>query len=117
MTPDELFIEWGSAFATRDDNERERRLRACCADDVEFIPPDERPVFRGLDALIEHVGEFTAAWPPGTKVSLARPAEFHHGWSRGILRFEFPDRVAQGTEIARIDNGKIASLLVFRDPS
>ena len=91
-------------------------MRACCADNVEFVPPDERPVVRGIDALVEHVRSFTAAWPTDTRVSLARPAEFHHGWARGILRFEFPDRKAQGTEIARIEGGKLVTVVVFSDP-
>jgi ketosteroid isomerase-like protein len=116
MTPDELFLEWGAAWATRDADERDRRLRTCCTEDVEFIPPDERPVVRGRRALTEHVATYTAAWPDGMKVSLARPAETHHGWSRALVRWAFPTMTAQGTDIIRVEDGRIATMLVFADP-
>ena len=56
-----------------------RLLRTCCHEDVEFVPPDERPVIRGVEELITHVSGFTANWPGDTNVSLARPVESHHG--------------------------------------
>jgi hypothetical protein len=116
MTPDELFLEWGAAWITRDPSERERRLRACCTEDVEFIPPDERPVVRGLAALVDQIETHTATWPSDMKVRLARPAESHHGWSRGLVQWVFPTMTAQGTDIINIEGGKIARMLVFTDP-
>jgi hypothetical protein len=115
MTPEELFLEWGAAWVTRDPQERERRLAACCTDDVVFIPPDERPVVRGRQALADHVNEYTASWPEGALARLARPAETHHGWSRGLVHWVFASGTAQGTDIIRIEDGKIAIMLVFAD--
>jgi hypothetical protein len=115
MTPEELFLEWGAAWATRDPQERERRLEQCCTDDVEFIPPDDRPVVRGRQALADHVTSYTAPWPEGVSARLARPPETHHGWSRGLVLWVFPTVTAQGTDIIRIEGGKIATMLVFGD--
>lgn len=115
MTPEELFTEWGAAWVTRDPEERLRRLQACCADDIEFIPPDERPIVRGRQALADHVTEYTAGWPAGVGVSLTRPPETHHGWSRGFVRWVFPTAIAEGCDIVRIEDGKIATMLVFTE--
>jgi hypothetical protein len=116
MTPEELFLEWGAAWVTRDADHRDRRLRACCAEDVEFIPPDERPVVRGRQALGEHIAAYTAGWPDGVNVRLARPPDIHHDWSRGLVEWVFPTTTAQGTDIIRIEHGRIATMLVFADP-
>ena len=108
-----MFAEWGAAWVTRDPGERVRRLHICCTDDVEFIPPDERPVVRGRAALADHVTEYTAGWPDGVGVALTRPPETHHGWSRGFVRWTFPTATADGCDIIRIENGQIATMLVF----
>lgn len=115
MTPEELFTEWGAAWVTRDPQETLRRLKACCTDDVEFIPPDERPVVRGRQALADHITEYTAGWPDGVQVSLSRPPETHHGWSRGFVRWVFPTATAEGCDIVRIEDGRIATMVVFAE--
>jgi hypothetical protein len=115
VTPEELFLEWGAAWATRDPVEKEKRLRGCCTEDVEFIPPDDRPVFRGIDAVLAHVVSYTADWPAGSAARLARPPDTHHDWSRGLMVWERPPRVNQGTDIIRVRDGRIAAMLVFRD--
>jgi hypothetical protein len=117
LTPEQLFAEWGAAWVTRDPTERQRRFAACCTDDVEFIPPDERPVVRGRLALADHVTEYTAAWPAGVTATLTRPPETHHGWSRGFVRWTFPTTVARGCDLIRIENGKIATMVVFAEGS
>jgi hypothetical protein len=118
VTPDELFLAWGAAWVSRDDQERERRLRACCTEDVVFIPPtDDRAVVRGRPALIEHVAAYTADWPEGTTARLARPPDTHHDWSRGLVEWVFPTATAVGTDIIRIRDGKIATMLVFAEPA
>jgi hypothetical protein len=115
MTPEELLTEWGAAWVTRDSAERLRRLRACCTGDVEFIPPDERPAVRGRQALADHITEYTASWPDGVTAALVRPPETHHGWSRGLIRWTFPAAEAVGCEIMRVEDGRIATMLVFAD--
>jgi hypothetical protein len=115
VTAEELFLAWGAAWTARDPQEKEQRIRACCTDDVRFIPPDDRPVFSGIDALVEHVKSYTASWPEGTRASLARPPETHHGWSRGLVVWHFPDVQAQGTDVIEIRDGRIATMLVFAD--
>lgn len=113
LTPDELFASWGAAWVTRDPGERWQHLVACCADDVEFVPPDDRPVVRGRSALADHIGEHTSAWPDGVEVGLVRPAETHHGWSRGFIRWRFPELTADAWDIIRIEDGRIATMVVF----
>lgn len=116
MTPEELFAEWGAAWVTRDPEKRLRHLRACCLDDVEFIPPDDdRPVVRGRDALADHITAYTASWPDRVTVELARPPDTHHDWSRAFVRWTFPTGAAVGSDIIRIEDGKIAAMVVFTE--
>jgi hypothetical protein len=114
-TPEDLFAAWCAAWVTRDPEERRRRFAACCADDLEFTPPDDRPVLHGWRALAEHVDLYTAGWPAGVTAALAGPLDSHHDWSRGYVRWTFPDAVAVGCDLARIENGKIATMLVFTE--
>jgi hypothetical protein len=116
MTAEELFETWGSGWITRDPAVRLAALEACCTEDVQFTPPDEeRTVVRGRTALAEHIGAYTASWPDGVGVTLAGPPTTHHGWSRGFVRWTFPTAVAVGLDIIRIENGKIAEMLVFTE--
>lgn len=115
MTPEELFSEWAAAWITRDSDEKVRRLRDCCTDNVEFIPPDSRPVFRGFQQLADHVAEYTAAWPEGVRLELVQPPDTHHDWSRALVRWIFPNATAVATDLIRIEDGKIATMLVFAE--
>jgi hypothetical protein len=115
VTPEELLATWGAAWVTRDDAERRRLFEACTTDDVEFLPPDDRPAFRGREALIAHAGEYTRPWPAGVRVEVDGPVETHHGWTRARLRFRFPATDGVGCEIMRVADGRIATLLVFAD--
>jgi hypothetical protein len=115
MTPEELLAEWGAAWITKDPAERRRRFEACTTEDVEFIPPDDRPVFRGREALIAHVDDYTAPWPDGVGAVVDGPVETHHGWSRALIRWKFPRQDAVGCEIMRVAGGRIAAMLVFAD--
>ena len=117
LTDEELFAEWGAAWTLPDVAEKERHLRGCCTQDVEFFPPDDRPAVRGIDDLLQHVLSYTADWPANSSVRLARPPETHHGWSRGLMLWSRPPRLNQGTDIIQIRDGKIAVMLVFADPS
>jgi hypothetical protein len=105
MTPEELLTEWGAAWVTRDPAERMRRLHACCTRDVEFIPPDERPVVRGRQALADHVSEYTASWPerghrragaaardPSRLEPGPYPLDVPRGGSRGLRDHESRER-------------------------
>lgn len=116
MEPEQLFAEWSAGWVTKDPDERRARFEACCAPDVEFVPPDSRPVVHGRDALVAHVGEYTSAWPEGVTVDLVRPPETHHGWSRGLVRWTFPDAVAVGCDLIRVVDGRIAQMVVFNEP-
>ena len=115
MSPEELLIEWGAGWVTKDPAERLNRFEACTTEDVEFFPPDERPAFRGRQALLDHVAEYTAKWPAGVVAVLDGPVETHHDWSRGIIRWKFPATDAVGCEIIRTVAGKIAMIVVFAD--
>jgi len=118
MTPEAtaaeaLFTSWCAGWVSRDHQERLRHLQACCADDLVFVPGDSRPVLHGWRALADHITAYTARWPAGVTAELAAPPESHHGWCRGYIRWTFPHAVAVGCDIARIDGGKIATMVVF----
>ena len=115
MTPEELLNEWGAGWATQDEDERRRRFEACAAEDVEFLPPDDRPAFRGRDALIAHVAEYTAPWPAGTVARIDGPVDTHHGWSRALIRWTFPAADAVGCEVMQVTDGRITRMVVFAD--
>jgi hypothetical protein len=115
MSPEELLNEWGAAWATKDDNARRRHFEACTTDDIEFAPPDDRPVFRGRENLIAHVNEYNKAWPEGVEAVLDSPVETHHDWSRALIRWKFPTTDAVGCEFIRTEGGKITSIVVFAD--
>ena len=116
MTPEELFLQWGAAWTERDAGVKEELLRGCCTEDVVFVPPeDSRSSCQGIDALLAHVLSYTADWPPGSRARLAAPPETHHDWSRGLVLWERPPRLNQGTDIIRIRDGRIAMMLVFAD--
>ena len=114
-SPEELLVEWGAAWVTKDDAERRRLFESCTTADVEFLPPDARPAYHGREALIAHVSEYTRAWPSGVVAKVDGPVDSHHGWSRARIRWEFPAADAVGLEIMRVADGKIATMLVFAD--
>jgi hypothetical protein len=116
VTPEELFFEWGAAWVTRDHAERLRRLETCTVEDVEFTPPfHDRPISRGRANLAAYILDYTSDWPAGMSIELVAPPETHHTWSKALVRWKFPDLDAIGCDIIRIDQGKIASMLVFND--
>lgn len=114
-SPEELLGQWGAAWVTKDDAERRRLFESCTTDDVEFLPPDARPAYRGREALITHVNEYTKPWPDGVGAVVDGPVDTHHGWSRAIIRWQFPATDAVGLEIMRVADGKIATMVVFAE--
>src|SRR5262245_10103447 len=115
MSPQELLAEWGAAWVTKDNAERRRLFESCTNADVEFLPPDARPAYRGREARIAHVSDYAAAWPAGVLAEVDGPVQTHHGWSRARIRWKFPAADAVGCEIMRVVDGKIATMLVFAD--
>jgi hypothetical protein len=115
VSPEQLLAAWGAAWVTKDDAERRRLFEACASEGAQFVPPDARPVYRGREALIAHVREYTAAWPAGVRAEVDGPVETHHGWSRARIRWQFPASDAVGTQIMRVVDGQIATMLVFAD--
>jgi hypothetical protein len=115
MSPEELLAAWGTAWVTKDDAERRRLFESCVSEDVEFFPPDARPAYRGREALIAHVSEYTAAWPEGVLAEVDGPVQAHHGWCRATIRWKFPASGAVGCDIMRVVDGRIAVMLVFAD--
>jgi hypothetical protein len=113
MAAGALFARWCAAWVSRDHEERLRHLQACCADDLEFVPGDSRPALRGWRALADHITAHTARWPAGVTAELVAPLETHHDWCRGYIRWTFPQAVAVGCDVARINGGKISTMIVF----
>lgn len=72
----------------------------------------------GHDAIAQAVEELLASLPPAFVFSPIGPAVGHHGVGRLRWRAGPPDGPVAviGTDVARIEDGHIASLHVFIDP-
>lgn len=83
------------------------------------LPENERGV-TGWDAVSSSVGALLKMLPPGTTFEAEGPAAGHHGLGR--LRWRAVDASGKplgvtGTDIAVIEDGRIAKLYVILDPA
>ena len=97
-----------------------RRLQAIrdlyAADAVLYEPGSE---VKGQGAISEAVASLLATLPPGFAFRATGPAVGHHGvgrlrWTSGPAN---GPAVITGTDVARIEYGKIQTLHVFIDPA
>ncbi|MDZ4367864.1 MAG: nuclear transport factor 2 family protein [Afipia sp.] len=103
-------------FGERDASLRAAAIRDLYSPDAVLYEPDS--IKAGYDAISQAVEELLASLPPAFVFSPTGPAVGHHGVARLRWRAGPPDGpvAITGTDVARIEAGRIASLHVFIDP-
>lgn len=103
-------------FSERDASLRLAAIRSLYSPDAVLYEPDS--IKAGHDAISQAVDELLASLPPAFVFSPMGPAVGHHGLARLRWRAGPPEgsAVVTGTDVARIEAGRIASLHVFIDP-
>jgi hypothetical protein len=105
-------------FGERDTNRRMKAIAELYADDaVLYEPPDASAT--GHAVINEAVEALLSNLPPSFVFTAIGPAVGHHGMGRLRWRSGPPDGPAAvtGTDVARIEGGKIQTLHVFLDPT
>lgn len=104
-------------FNERDADLRARALEELYVEDAELVDP--QGVSRGREAISRTIGALHAALPPGFDFAPTGPATGHHGAACLRWRGGPPANPSAmtGTDVARIEDGRIASLYVFVDPA
>jgi hypothetical protein len=103
-------------FGERDAGLRIAAIRDLYSPDAVLHEPDS--IKAGYDAISQAVEELLAGLPPAFVFSPMGPAVGHHGLARLRWRAGPPEGpvAVTGTDVARIEGGRIASLHVFIDP-
>lgn len=103
-------------FGERDRARRTAAIRDLYAPDAVLYEPDG--VATGHDEIADAVEALLASLPPAFVFSPIGPAVGHHGLARLRWRSGPPEGpvAVTGTDVARIEAGRIASLHVFIDP-
>lgn len=103
-------------FSERDASQRIAAIRSLYSPDAVLYEPDS--IKAGYDAISQAVDELLASLPRAFVFSPMGPAVGHHGLARLRWRAGPPEGPAAvtGTDVARIEAGRIASLHVFIDP-
>ena len=104
-------------FGERGSKRRIAAIRELYADDAVFYEPDGAAT--GHAAINQAVDALLASLPPDFAFTAIGPAVGHHGVGR--LRWRSgppngPDAVT-GTDVVRIEGGRIQTLHVFLDPT
>ncbi len=104
-------------FNERDPKRRQEALRDLYASEAVLFEPDA--VVTGHQAISDAVGALHARLPPTFVFTAAGVAVGHHGVARLNWRAGPKDGPAAvtGTDVARIENGRIKTLHVFLDPA
>ncbi|HEV7326546.1 MAG TPA: nuclear transport factor 2 family protein [Bosea sp. (in: a-proteobacteria)] len=103
-------------FGERDASLRAAAIRELYAPDAVLYEPDS--IATGHDAIARAVEKLLASLPPAFVFSPIGPAVGHHGLARLCWRAGPPEGpvAVTGTDVARIEARRIASLHVFIDP-
>ncbi|TDR85231.1 nuclear transport factor 2 family protein [Enterovirga rhinocerotis] len=103
-------------FGERDASLRAAAIRDLYSPDAVLYEPDS--IKTGHDAIGQAVEDLLASLPTAFVFSPIGPAVGHHGLARLRWRAGPPDGPAAvtGTDVARIEAGRIATLHVFIDP-
>ncbi|MBR0829819.1 nuclear transport factor 2 family protein [Bradyrhizobium manausense] len=104
-------------FGERDASRRIKAIAELYADDAAlYEPPDASAT--GHAAINQAVEALLANLPPNFVFTAIGPAVGHHGLGRLRWRSGPPDGPAAvtGTDVARVEAGKIKTLHVFLDP-
>jgi hypothetical protein len=105
-------------FGERDASRRTKAIAELYADDATlYEPPDTSAT--GHAAINQAVEALLANLPPDFAFTSIGPAVGHHGMGRLRWRSGPPNGPAAvtGTDVARIEGGRIQSLHVFLDPA
>jgi hypothetical protein len=105
-------------FGERDASRRMKAIAELYAGDATlFEPPDAAAT--GHAAINQAVEALLANLPPNFAFTAMGPAVGHHGMGRLRWRSGPPDGPAAvtGTDVARIEGGRIQTLHVFIDPA
>ncbi len=99
----------------RDPAKRLAALGELYASDAVLYEPDNDVV--GLEAISETIGKVLASLPDGFQFEVASAPAGHHGLAVAHWRGGPPGQViVTGSDIARIEDGKVRQLWVFFDP-
>jgi hypothetical protein len=103
-------------FGERDAGLRATAIRDLYSPDAVLYEPDS--IAAGHDAIAHAVEALLTSLPPAFVFSPIGPAVGHHGLARLRWRAGPPEGpiAVTGTDVARIEAGRIASLHVFIDP-
>jgi ketosteroid isomerase-like protein len=103
-------------FAERDASRRLAALQELYAEDATLFEP--RTSVTGRQAISDAVDALQASMPPDFTFTPAGPAIGHHGLARLHWRAGPPGGPAAvtGTDVARVEGGRIKALHVFLDP-
>jgi hypothetical protein len=105
-------------FGERDASRRIKAVAELYADDATlYEPPDTAAT--GHAAISEAVEALLGSLPPNFVFTAIGPAVGHHGLGRLRWRSGPPDGPAAvtGTDVVRIEGGRIQTLHVFLDPT
>ena len=104
-------------FGQRDVEKRIAAIRDLYAPDAILYEPDS--VSAGHQAIADAVGALLASLPPNFVFTALGPAVGHHGLARLRWRAGHAEGppVATGTDVVRLEAGRIQSLHVFLDPA
>ena len=105
-------------FGERDTSRRMKAIAELYADNATlYEPPDASAT--GYAAINQAVEALLAHLPPNFVFTSIGPAVGHHGMGRLRWRSGPPDGPAAvtGTDVARIEGGRIQALHVFLDPT
>lgn len=104
-------------FAQRDTEKRMAAIRGLYAPDAILYEPDS--VSAGHQAIANAVEALLASLPPNFVFAALGPAVGHHGLARLRWRAGPTDGppVVTGTDVVRLEAGRIQSLHVFLDPA
>lgn len=104
-------------FGERDAEKRIAAIRDLYAPDAVIYEPDA--IATGHDAIAQAVEALLTSLPPNFDFTAIGPAVGHHGLGR--LRWRAGPRegpvAVTGTDVVRIEDGRIQSLHVFLDPA
>jgi len=103
-------------FGERDAKRRIAAIRELYAEDAVLYEPDASAT--GHVAISQAVDALLSSLPPNFAFTAIGPAVGHHGVGRLRWRSGPPNGpVALGTDVARIESGRIQTLHVFIDPT
>jgi SnoaL-like domain len=104
-------------FNERDVTRRMNAIAELYANDATLFEP--HALATGHDAISQAVGTLLASLPPNLLFTANGPAVGHHGVGRLRWQSGPPNSpvAVTGTDVARIERGRIQTLHVFLDPS